>query len=347
MNENERNQYIRTRLTENGINEETQAYVLQYVDMNQNLFGDFLDVNKVTDRIVNNLHHSISTYDIKSNPSEGLKKLVSARGFWDSYEHRVETNPIHKSLSRFSKIAKQHYDSTMMHEIDHCATTEYMDVATYFNMSEDELELNVKRSGLEGPLEEIQTKYDGKLAASGISRTIWGSKNNRNGVTSKNLMMLNEGITAYKQEMYDDFLGIKHKTNYKVPKMVANFIAEQIGQEKMLQLQFDNDYNGIRTAFKEATGQNLDDIVGKLKPTSSIKEKLFGKLYTRKWEKTIETSKQNIEETKKRPDNLDLSDMVMNDLEYAQEMERIEARQRDIELKSKENVKEDTTRLFY
>lgn len=352
MDKNKRNEYIRDRLLEKGINTETQDYIIKYVNMNQSLFGNILDIHKVADRILNNLDHSISTYDIKSNPSRSLRKLVSSRGFWDSYEHRIETNPIHKLMSRFSKSAQQQYNSTIMHEIDHCATTDYMDVLTYFDIHEEELTAIIEREGPQETFDEVQNKQGGKLATSGISRTILGFKHNDSNLTHSILTMLNEGITAYKQEMYDKFLGIKSKTNYTAPKIVAEYISEVIGKEKLIQMHFNNDYNGIRTAFQEKTGRSLDDLVSRLKPSSSIKSKLFGKLYSRKWEKTIESFKQTTKRPKQNLPPWDLSNWGIDKKQFAQETAKISENLRksmhpSISLQTEQKVPGDTTTIDY
>lgn len=322
--ENQRNEYIKTKLEEKGIDKETQDSVIKYVDMNKSLFGDFLDIDKVTDRIVNNLNSSISTYDVKSNPPKGLKKLFSSRGFWNAYEHKVEINPIHKLLSRFSKSEKQHLDSTIMHELDHCATTEYMDLPNYFNMTKEEFDETVKREGLEEMVEEIQDKQDGKLAASGVSKTSFGLEKNGDKLKHSSLTMFNEGITAYKQGLYDKASGIDAKTNYQVPKMCAEMVAETIGQENLIKMHFENDYEGIKTLFQEKTGKNLDELVGQLEPSSIIKSKVFGKLYTKIWEKKIENFNGNSEKPKEEKNHAwDLKNWGIDKEQFADKTEKV------------------------
>ncbi len=146
-----------------------------------------------------------------------------------------------------------------MHEMDHCATTEYVDI------SEQEYE-----------------KDNGKLAIVGIGDYRQVIKN---GI---NLKKLNEGITAYKQEMYDEFLGNKPSTNYKIEKNVAKFIGDVIGKEELIRMHFNNDYEGIRIAFKENSGKDLNELVKRLNKKSKIKTMLFGKMYTRNFSKKLE-----------------------------------------------------------
>lgn len=297
MDLEKRTEYIKTRLSENGIDQETQDYVLKYVDMNQQLFGNILDMDRVVDRIVNNLHHSISTYDIKAKPLQGLLKLFTARGSWDLYDHRIETNPIHKLVSKISRKVKEQYNSTIMHELDHCATTEYVDMAKYFNVSKQEIEQAVKSLRAERRFRYIEKKTKGQIAMSGVANVHLKSSDRKNGIGRSNLVLLNEGITAYKQEMYDNFLGIKSNTSYKDEKSVAHFIGEIIGKDELIRMHSDNDYNAMRVAFQEKTGQDLNKLVRKLKPSSRVMSMMFGQIYTRHHKKNLEKFMQTIRTT--------------------------------------------------
>lgn len=302
MDLEKRTEYIKTRLSEKGIDEETQAYVLKYVDMNQQLFGNVIDINKVVDRIVNNLHHSISTYDVKKNPIQGLLKTFSTLGSWEPYNHRIQINPVIKLMSKMSKKVKGQYISTIMHEIDHCATTKYEDIATHLGVSEQKLEQQVKKFGklYEKAFKNKANKRNGMTTISGIAGVRLTSQDRRNGVNSAKLYFLNEGITAYKQEMYDEFLGIKSSTGYKESKLLAGRIGEIIGKEELIAMHSDNDYGGIKNAFQEKTGQDLNTIVKRLNHASPIMSMMFGKMYTKYSERRIQKIMQSIKLTQKQ-----------------------------------------------
>lgn len=102
------------------------------------------------------------------------------------------------------------------------------------------------------------------------------------------LESLNEGITAYKQEMYDKFIGIKPRTPYQAEKEVAKFIGQVIGKDKLISMHFNHDYQGIRSAFTEKTGRDLNELTEKLNQQSNVLTKFFGKLYTKHFSKKME-----------------------------------------------------------
>ena len=88
--------------------------------------------------------------------------------------------------------------------------------------------------------------------------------------------------------MYDKFLGNKSYTPYGTEKKVAKFIGSVIGEENLISMHFNNDYEGIRKAFNEKTGQDLNDLVKEMNKKSLLKTLLFGKLYTKSFSKKIE-----------------------------------------------------------
>ena len=73
-----------------------------------------------------------------------------------------------------------------------------------------------------------------------------------------NLNPLNEGITVYKQAKYDEVIGKKFKTAYKSEKQVAELLAQTIGEDKMIELHFNNDYEGMKELFNRETGKDLN-----------------------------------------------------------------------------------------
>ena len=286
MEWNERKEYIQKKLYEKGINTETQDYIIEYVYINQKLFGEILNIDKVTDRILNNLNYSIESIDTKSNPLLEIPKVVDTirhLGKWKWYEHKIRISPIIKIGSLVSKRLKEEKDSIIRHEIDHCATTEYIDIGEKEKYIK-RLESYLERNNIKNPKEKnrvinyINKMYaitNGKKAISGIDE-------------NSHLIKLNEGITAYKQEIYDKFLGNKPMNNYSVEKKVAKFIVEKIGKEELISMHFNNDYEGIKTAFKEKTGNDLNELVEKLNEKSKIKQMLFGKMYTKSFSKKME-----------------------------------------------------------
>jgi len=260
----EAEEYIREKLDAKGINIETQNYVIKYAYLNQKLFGDYINNDKVIDRIINNLDHSISRFDSRSIKYPFLGK----GGGYNTQERVIRQNPLTKILSFISRSWKDREISVIMHELDHCATTEYLDKEQ--------------------------------------STVVVGIVNYRELI---DLNKLNEGITSYKQALYDEALGINsHIEGYSIEKCVASFIADTIGKEQLISMHFNNDYNGIRKVFREKTGSDLNDLVEKLNKKSYIKSRIFGKLYTKKFSKDLNSYMEslrkgcNIEEVKRNTD---------------------------------------------
>lgn len=59
MNKEERYQYIDSICRQKNINSETKLYIKKYIQLNEKLFGDFLDIDKVTDRLLKNIRYNI------------------------------------------------------------------------------------------------------------------------------------------------------------------------------------------------------------------------------------------------------------------------------------------------
>lgn len=238
----------------------------------QKLFGKHLNIDKLVSRILNNLNHNITSFDIDNTPLNKLKRIITTRGRWDPYQNKITTNPINKLKGMLFKREKQKHNSSIMHEIDHCATTEYLQISK--PEYEQYIQSCIKRNHIENPqdiskiknlLNQIYNEHKGIFEIVGIQdfRQLLQS-----GI---NLKKLNEGITAYKQELYDKFLGNKPNTAYIAEKEVARFIGKVIGRENLINMHFNNDYEGIKTLFDERTGKDLNELVNLLDKKSIFK----------------------------------------------------------------------------
>ena len=275
MNLEEYEDFVKSNMNHKNINQETQQYIIQYIKLNKDLFGNCINIDKLAHRIVNNLDYSITYID-------RIDRIITYRGKWIWYNHKIAISPISKLESVFFKRQKELMDSTIRHEIDHCATTEYIDIDE--KQKEEFIKENIKRTNIKGIYRQntfrnyINNRYkkqNGQIAMSGIHGCFRKEK--------IRLIKLNEGITAYKQELYDKALGIKSKTFYTSEKQVASFIASIIGREELISMHFDNNYEGIRDMFNKKTGKELNELVKTLNSKSRIPTKytyLFGKIYT-------------------------------------------------------------------
>lgn len=276
---------IEKKLHENGIDTKTQDHILEYLYINQKLFGKFLDINKVANRIIDNLKNNISSTNKEGNPIQEAKRIIGTRGKWLPIENKIIINPIAKIKSIISKKSENRLNSTIRHEMDHCATTEYIQLSEHER--EKYIEYFIKNSKIENPKKVKEARYfvneifgDGRIPIVGIRDIRYEIQN---GIGLKNL---NEGITAYKQEMYDRFLGDKTHSSYETEKKVAKYIGDVIGKETLIQNHFNNDYESIRIAFRNRTGKDLNPLIQELnKEPNFIARKLLGRLYTSKFNK--------------------------------------------------------------
>ena len=262
----------------------------------QKLFGKHLNIDKLVSRILNNLNHNITSFDIDNTPLNKLKRIITTRGRWDPYQNKITTNPINKLKGMLFKREKQKHNSSIMHEIDHCATTEYLQISK--PEYEQYIQSYIKRNHIKNPqdisnirnsLNQMYNEHEGILEISGIQdfRQLL-----QNGI---DLKKLNEGITAYKQELYDKFLGNKPNTAYIAEKEVARFIGKVIGRENLINMHFNNDYEGIKTSFNERTGKDLNELVELLDQKSILNRFLPHKLNIKIFTKKLETFEKNCE----------------------------------------------------
>lgn len=279
MGIDERIEFIRKTLQEKNIDENTQNYIIRYVQMNQELFGNIINMDKLVRRLMNNIQHSISTkiegYDVLLQTT----LMLSTSGNWDAYKKRIFVSPFYKIGAMISKRFVLSKDSTIFHELDHCGTAEYEDVSE--QEKEEHIKNYIKTNGIKSipDQNEYRRVVNQIYETSGGKKAIVGVKNaDVEDEKALNLNQLNEGITAYKQEMYDEFNGIKHRSQYRAQKEVARLIANIIGEENMIKLQFDNDYNGIREMFNSKTGKDLNEIIKKLNKIKATELMFAGRL---------------------------------------------------------------------
>ena len=283
-------EYIRKCLNEKNINMETQEQIIRYVYVNQKLFGNILNIDNIIERILNNLEHSID------NKSFSLREKIlhRYRGYWSPYNHKIWIDPILKIKSSISRQEKIGMNSTIMHEIDHCATTKYI------NMSDQELDkyIDMLKRIIKVPKGNKQKEKlcrrmfnNGELEICGIVDTRQFLLNR---VPLKLLRGLNEGITAYKQELYDEFYGNEAHTAYRIEKKFARFLADVIGKENLITTHFNNDYEGMNSLFNEKTGKNLSELIYSMQSFKNKPSRLmtcfFGKHYYRHFYNSLDKS---------------------------------------------------------
>ena len=203
-----------------------------------------MDINEIANRIINNLDHSIGNLKLREIARNKL-------GVYKYYKKGIEISPLAKIRSYIQPGWKNMINSSIRHELDHCATAKFISIS---EEEKDKFILNYVTKKQLNPREEMKfrnfintswKKHNGLLATTGIDTNILSES--RNGV---DLRLLNEGITAYKQDLYDEYLGNKSYSSYKQPKKIAKFIANVIGKDNLIKYHFNNDYDTIRNLFR-------------------------------------------------------------------------------------------------
>lgn len=315
--------YIQKQLYQKGIDIKTQDYITDYIHMNQKLFGNTLNINKIVDRILNNLESSIKTFDRAGDMSIKQRKFYKKYidGMYESDKKRILINPVNHNKSYLSTKHQKRERSTIMHEIDHAATTTEVEVSEedkdkyieryldkyigrdVFNQSN--LSVDKKREDISRAINENYYKNNKKVYITGIFdvRKIIDQR--------LNLRAFNEGITAYKQELYDIYNGVKPKTFYRQEKKLAKQVAETIGKENLISKHFDGDYEEIRQMFYDKTGQDLNYLVEELNnmkkirnPVSSFVHKVISKIKKHNAVKVLAPARENINNSSKHTDTL-------------------------------------------
>lgn len=272
--------YVEKRLNEKGINLETQDEVIKYLWANKKHFGHIIDTKELADRIIENLDKSIvwfgtDTTNLPILHKSRFKTITSILsmsiigGYYQPYDREVYLNPLVQG--KLTKKRQMNRDSIFMHEIDHCATTSYIDLD---EEQVKELLLFKTRNGFLGrfiskfkPFMKMKkdrwtNMTNNKLAIIGFDNPLLDMQHNMT------FWRLNEGITVLKQKKFSEALGIEFNklssSSYQAEPVVAEFIANKVGLDNLIKFQHNNDYEGLRKAFFDVTGKDLNDLVSDL-----------------------------------------------------------------------------------
>lgn len=351
--------YIQKQLHQKGIDIKTQDYITDYIHMNQKLFGNTLNTNKIVDRILNNIENSIKTFDKEQNMSLKEKFHIirnNVVGLYSPDYKQILVDPIKHIKGHISTKEQKRETSVIMHEIDHAATTTAIEISEQDKDRYIDRALYRRRIFDDKRREEAITnsndryyKNNKKLFVSGIDdpRTIIDQ-----GI---NLKGLNEGITAYKQELYDNYNGIKPRTGYREEKKLAKQVADAIGKENLISKHFDGDYEGIRQMFNDRTGQDLNYLVKELNtrkvfrdPISKAMHKIISKIRNHSGVEVLSPANKNFNNTPQYDDTLQnqLAEQVNTPQEtLMKDVEDITNQRSEINLNHQELKKEVDTSM--
>ena len=293
-------EYLREQLNNRGLNEETIGYACKYVELNKQLFSNSIDMDKLTNRLVNNLQHNIISVNNHYGLGTAINSVISTVANWDPYAKELAVSPLFKATEKLSSKMKLAKESNIFHELDHCATTEYIEMNE--EQQEKYMQNVINANG-------VKDKQDIEIArrimkeahqVSNGQHPIVGIKDaNVSELQGLNLNPLNEGITVYKQAKYDEVIGKKFKTAYKSEKQVAELLANTIGEDKMLECHFNNDYDSMKELFNKETGKDLNYIVqslNRIKATNLMYTGSLGDMAFSKMLKSYMDGKEPIEQ---------------------------------------------------
>ena len=208
----------------------TRKYVETYMEMNSQLFSGAVDVDTLIDNVSTNLSGGIK-YD-NFNPM--------LRGEYQYNKGKISINPLFRFIS-----GKDRERSTVFHELDHCAVTKSVQYGEgEMNPMEQMLEKYKKVPIIRRFIPGLVKLYDKKVGQKFMSGI-------QNGIQN---VALNEGITAYKQQKYEQYLGIdNNKSGYKRERDYARKIAEIIGEDNMIRCHANNSFEEMAEIFDRET----------------------------------------------------------------------------------------------
>ena len=230
-----------------------QKYIIEYINLNTELFP-FLDIDNIIQRIICNFNTiSLNMMSLiykdfgQFNPLTG-KVLISPKLFFGKY--------------------KKYKESVIFHELDHCACSPITVKEEYNNFK---LEFYLKHKIFSQLLPDFILNqifffnYDIDIL-SGIA-----SFKRKKGYTIQKFLTgnswqnhLNEGITSLKQILYSEALNIKfHKKHdfYLGARMGAKCLADVIGFQNMIYLHFNNDVVELERRFNLKSSVPLQELM--------------------------------------------------------------------------------------
>lgn len=267
---NERVEGIIKKFQAKGINQDTTDRVLDYLACNKEVFP-FIDNKLLEDRLVNNLQNSIvyegmlkygiSEFKKTKSPMSAINKFALGEGYATGTSVTIKKWPI--KFLRQREFMERRLDSVIRHELDHIATTTFMEplskegfekylrgnislIGNLFNKSEQP-----NPSSYE--ITQLYQKYGDRICKK------FGIAGKHDKVLDFGSGSLNEGITEYKTKKLDLFANGKmfvHLSAYTLNTKIAKHMASKIGEEKFLNMHLNNDFAGITQSYMYATGKD-------------------------------------------------------------------------------------------
>ena len=246
-------QEIKYKLDIKKIKQKNQKYIIEYINLNTELFP-FLNIKKLTQRIINNFN------------TVSLNKMSFI--YKDFGQYNPLTGKVLISPKLFYGKKKKYKESVIFHELDHCACS-----PVYIKEKYNKFKLNfyLKHKIISGfildfILNELFFLNSDIDILSGVATV-----KRKKGYTIQKFVTgnswqnhLNEGITSLKQILYSDVLKIKfHEKNdfYLGARMGVECLANVIGFENMIYLHFNNDFCELEKRFNLKSCITLEELM--------------------------------------------------------------------------------------
>ena len=252
ISEEQKNELI-MKMDQKKIKKIYQKYILQYIDLNAQLFT-FIDIDLLCKRIIENF--------------TGVKLNISSLIYNDFGQYSPTTGKISLSPILFFGKNKKYKATVFFHELDHCGCSPIQLKKQYDKYKND---IKKKYEFWHKIIPEIffcenflKIHYEGPIT--GIANL-----ERREGYTSQKILYgtklenhLNEGITSLKQKIYSDKLKIpfhKKRDFFYGARIGAECIGKVIGFDNMIYQHFNNNFTNIEQEFFEKTNIKIEELL--------------------------------------------------------------------------------------
>ena len=253
----EEKENLLNNLKYNSLNSFTVECIVQYANISSDIFN--IDHGILINNLSNNLKNDIIF-------SKNFCLLSNILGSYNFESKQIMINAKVKN--------KQHIISLIFHELDHAASCQHIKpedklkyLSTYLEKLNTEHPFVFKIPFIKSFIEKRFLKS--KSFSCGFNNPFIGK------ILGVNLNLFKEGITTYKQSKYEKYLNLSDRittkdNNYKNEMRVAQLIIEIIGEDKIMQLEQNNDILGLKKNFESITQKQIsfEDLIQQLNNTS-------------------------------------------------------------------------------
>lgn len=237
----EKKEDIINKMKNKKIKDKFQKYILEYIELNIELFP-FINIDILIERLIENFNKISINY---------MSILYKNFG-----EYVPTTGKILIAPNLYYGKNRKYKESVILHELDHCACSPMMIKKKYNEFKKDFFSKHKLFSQIIPDVILSQIffyNYDlGPLSGVANFKNVKGYTRQKLLTGTNWTNLLNEGITSFKQIMYSDKLGIKfhqHKDFYSGTRMGIQCLSKVIGFEKVIMLHFNNNLSEIEYEF--------------------------------------------------------------------------------------------------